>query len=355
MSLPANKKFSGIFVSYRREDSAGHAGRLFDRLVEHFGRERIFMDIDTIEPGEDFVTVIDNAVSSCDVLIAIIGRNWLTTSGTGRLDKPNDFVRIEIATALRRDIRVIPVLVQRASIPKPQDLPEDLVKLTRRNAVELSDLRWQSDVEQLIAVMERVLANRSEPRPGEGDEVHELETEPASVTPASTLHERPRTLVTQASPSPFYKNRKLMLIAGVSLLVLLATAIFLWRSQRDETISGNFQSSLAPQPSVTEQPVSETPTPTPAEAKKPPVEIELIFVPAGSFKMGAEDGFDNEQPVHEVTFSEGFYMGKYEVTQAQWQAVVGDNPSHFQNCDNGPVENVSWVDVHRFLEKLNDG
>jgi formylglycine-generating enzyme required for sulfatase activity len=146
-----------------------------------------------------------------------------------------------------------------------------------------------------------------------------------------------------------------MLIAGVSLLVLLATAIFLWRPQRDETISGNFQSSLAPQPSVTEQPVSETPTPTPAEAKKPPVEIELIFVPAGSFKMGADDGFDNEQPVHEVTFSEGFYMGKYEVTQAQWQAVVGDNPSHFQNCDNCPVENVSWVDVHRFLEKLNDG
>ena len=122
------------------------------------------MDIDTIEPGEDFVTVIENAVGSCEILIAIIGRNWL--SGTGEtprwVDNPNDFVRLEIATALSRDIRVIPVLVQRASMPKPHDLPDDLAKLTRRNAVELSDLRWQNDVDQLISVLERVLVKREE-------------------------------------------------------------------------------------------------------------------------------------------------------------------------------------------------
>ena len=158
------KQFSGIFVSYRRDDSSGHAGRLFDKLVSHFGKDRIFMDIDTIEPGEDFVTVIENAVGSCEILIAIIGRNWLsgTVGATGRLDNPNDFVRVEITTALRRDIRVIPVLVQRASMPKPQDLPDDLAKLTRRNAVELSDVRWQSDVDQLISFMDRVLAKREE-------------------------------------------------------------------------------------------------------------------------------------------------------------------------------------------------
>ncbi len=163
MPQPPAKQFSGIFVSYRRDDSSGHAGRLSDRLVEHFGKDRIFMDIDTIEPGEDFVTVIENAVGSCEILIAIIGRNWLSGGGnTGRLDNPNDFVRLEIATALSRDIRVIPVLVQRASMPKPQDLPEDLAKFVRRNAVELTDLRWQSDVDQLISVMERVLAKREE-------------------------------------------------------------------------------------------------------------------------------------------------------------------------------------------------
>ena len=154
--------FSGIFVSYRRDDSSGHAGRLFDNLVNHFGNDRIFMDIDTIEPGEDFVTTIENAVGSCDILIAIIGRQWLSSTGrnTGRLDNPNDFVRLEIGTALRREIRVIPVLVQRASMPKPQDLPDDLAKLVRRNAVELTDQRWQTDVDQLIGVLERVLAKQ---------------------------------------------------------------------------------------------------------------------------------------------------------------------------------------------------
>ncbi|PYS78370.1 MAG: hypothetical protein DMF70_14880 [Acidobacteria bacterium] len=166
MPQSASKQFSGIFVCYRRDDSSGHAGRLFDKLVDHFGKERIFMDIDTIEPGEDFVTVIENAVGSCEILIAIIGRHWLSSTGEspGWLDNPNDFVRVEIATALSRDIRVIPVLVQRASMPKPHDLPDDLTRLSRRNAVELSDLRWQNDVEELIGVMERVLAKREEER-----------------------------------------------------------------------------------------------------------------------------------------------------------------------------------------------
>lgn len=158
--------FSGIFVSYRRDDSSGHAGRLFDNLVNHFGRDRIFMDIDTIEPGEDFVTVIENAVASCDLLIAVIGQNWLrgTTGEAGRLDDPNDFVRVEIAAALERDIRVIPILVQRAAMPLQRDLPDNLTKLARRNAIELSDLRWQNDVEQLIKVMDRVLAQREQAR-----------------------------------------------------------------------------------------------------------------------------------------------------------------------------------------------
>lgn len=122
------------------------------------------MDIDTIEPGEDFVTVIENAVASCEVLIAIIGRSWLsdTAGATGRLNDPKDFVRVEIATALRRDIRIIPVLVQRASMPKQQDLPDILAKLSRRNAIELSDVRWHTDVAELIEVMERVLAKREE-------------------------------------------------------------------------------------------------------------------------------------------------------------------------------------------------
>ena len=159
MPQPSARQFSGIFISYRREDTSGHAGRLCDNLVERFGKDRIFMDIDTIEPGEDFIQVIENAVGSCDILIAVIGRHWLGSDAQNQhgVNKPNDFVRVEVAAALNRDIRVIPVLVQKASMPSPQDLPDDLVKLTRRNAVELTDLHWQRDVEELISVLERVL------------------------------------------------------------------------------------------------------------------------------------------------------------------------------------------------------
>ena len=111
-----------VFISYRREDSSGWAGRLYDRLSQRFGGDNVFMDIDTIEPGLDFVEVIQRAVGSCDVLIALIGRQWPTVSdatGQRRLDNPEDFVRLEIAAALRRDIPVIPVLVRATAMPRP--------------------------------------------------------------------------------------------------------------------------------------------------------------------------------------------------------------------------------------------
>jgi len=258
MSSPSTKKFSGIFVSYRREDSAGHAGRLFDRLVEHFGRGRIFMDIDTIEPGEDFVTVIENAVSSCDVLIAVIGRSWLSPNGSGRLDRPTDFVRLEIATALRREIRVIPVLVQRASLPKPQELPEDLVNLTRRNAVELTDLRWQTDVEQLISVMERVLAKRAEPeQPAEATHFDEQQRYQEAEEKRRVAEREPATLLTTGTVSVAKKHSHLILIAGVSLVLLLAATILIWLSQSAPESSG-----------ITNSPVA-TPTQTPVPTATP--------------------------------------------------------------------------------------
>ena len=362
MSLPSNKKFCGIFVSYRRDDSAGHTGRLFDRLVEHFGRERIFMDIDTIEPGEDFVTVIENAVGSCDVLIAVIGRNWLTAGGTSRLANPNDFVRIELATALRRNIRVIPVLVQRASMPNEQDLPEDLVKLTRRNAIELSDLRWQGDVDQLIAVMERVLAGAEhrgaeregvvKPKPAAAEERPALEAPPresSRAAPANRLDETAPVITKPAAPSG--PKKRILMIAGAALVLLLAAVIGIWLLQPDQTSSENFNQNSVAQPSVTQEPAPATSTPTPQETTKPLDDIELVFVPPGRFMMGSEE--EGEVPVHEVWFEEGFFMSKYEITQAQWQAVMGSNPSYFKNCDKCPVENVSWLEVQSFLKELN--
>jgi hypothetical protein len=138
----------GVFISYRRDDCAGHAGRLYDRLAEHFGEERVFMDIDAIDPGVDFGERIEEAVASCDLFIALIGDDWLDIkdpSGRRRLDDPDDFVRLELAAGLARSgLRVIPVLVEGASMPASGDLPDDLKPLARRNAFELSDARWRS-------------------------------------------------------------------------------------------------------------------------------------------------------------------------------------------------------------------
>ena len=115
-----------IFISYRREDSSGHAGRLFDRLVEHFGKERIYRDIDTIQAGENFVEAVRQKVNVSDVVLVLIGPRWLTATdeeGRWRLADENDLVRLEIATGLERNIRVIPVLLQGASMPRAKDLP----------------------------------------------------------------------------------------------------------------------------------------------------------------------------------------------------------------------------------------
>jgi len=166
-----------VFISYRRDDCAGHAGRLYDHLVERFGDDAVFMDIDAIEPGVDFGERIEHAIGSCSVLIALIGDDWLDikdSAGRRRLDNPADLVRLEIALALRRsDLPVIPVLVEGAAMPQAEQLPEDLQPLARRNALELSDGRWRYDADRLIEVVERRATPGSPPprfggQPGEG-------------------------------------------------------------------------------------------------------------------------------------------------------------------------------------------
>jgi hypothetical protein len=154
-----------IFISYRRQDSAGYAGRLFDRLTNHLKQAKIFMDIDTIELGVDFVQKIGEAVSSCDVLLAIIGPTWLTVTnanGQPRLNDPNDFVRIEVQTALQRNIRVIPILVNGASMPAENDLPQELAPLSRRNGMEIEHTSFDSDVNLLITKLEKMLGVTSQ-------------------------------------------------------------------------------------------------------------------------------------------------------------------------------------------------
>ena len=144
---------ASIFVSYRRADAAGHAGRLYDQLANRFGAANIFKDLDSMEPGADFAEVIEDTVARCDALIAVIGSDWLSP----RLEDPDDWVRLEIAHALARKVRVVPVLVEGAKMPAPADLPEDLSALSRRHAVDLSETGWHAQVSELLDRLESVL------------------------------------------------------------------------------------------------------------------------------------------------------------------------------------------------------
>jgi hypothetical protein len=146
-----------IFICYRREDSVGHTGRLFDRLVQHYGRERVFMDLDGIAPGEDFVEAIQRRVGACDVELVVVGPAWARaadSAGRRRLEDPDDFVRLEVLAALNRDVRVIPVLVGGAVMPGAADVPDALRAFVRRQAFELSDRSFHDSVSRLIASLE---------------------------------------------------------------------------------------------------------------------------------------------------------------------------------------------------------
>ncbi len=181
----------GVFISYRREDSGGFAGRIYDRLTNRLGRESVFFDVDNIPPGMDFVDVLTERVGACDALVAVIGKRWISATDKNnqrRLDDPHDFVRIEIQAALERGVRVIPVLVEGAAMPKADDLPDSLKKLARRQGIEISHNRFDSDVERLtraLAMLEEELRQREA---AEGERAARAETEAAETAE----RERPR-------------------------------------------------------------------------------------------------------------------------------------------------------------------
>jgi len=152
---------NGIYISYRRTESAAYAGRLFDHLSQHFGPSSVFMDIQGgITRGQEFPRAIESALNACNAALVIIGYNWATCTGKDgqrRLDDPNDWVRIETAAALRRNVLVIPVLVDGASLPDPANLPEEIRPLCQRHACELTDSRWSYDVGELVRDLEKAV------------------------------------------------------------------------------------------------------------------------------------------------------------------------------------------------------
>jgi TIR domain len=211
-----------ILISYRREDTAAYAGRLADRLKAHFGRDKVFVDVDTIQPGEDFLEVIDQSLRSSSVVVALIGREWLNAadaSGRRRLDRSDDFVRTEIAKALASRVRVIPALVGNALMPEAKDLPEDLQPLTRRQAIEISDTRFHQDVDRLI----QALTDTPAVRPA-----------PLAPSPAPPAERRPAN-----------NSTRWLLIAG-AIVILLVAAAEIWRFTRGDPGVGPQTSGAAP-------------------------------------------------------------------------------------------------------------
>ena len=212
-----------IFISYRREDAEGQAGRLYKDLVQHFGEQAVFMDVAGIEPGRDFRKAIDEHVGSCGVLLALIGKSWMEAkdgAGTRRLDDAGDFVRLETKSALQRDIPVVPVLVHGATMPRVDQLPEDIKELAYRNAIELTHARWDSDLSVLIKALSRygTPATASPPnRVAESDRV-------AAKTPPPGTSSPPPPETTRVKPS----GSKLV-IAGIAAVVIASTIYFLAR------------------------------------------------------------------------------------------------------------------------------
>jgi formylglycine-generating enzyme required for sulfatase activity len=384
---PADSQHPGIFICYRREDTGGHAGRLSDHLIAHFGDEQIFMDLDQIEPGEDFVQVIEEAVGACDILLALIGRNWLASHDeTGRrLDNPNDFVRLELGAALARGVSVIPVLVQGAQMPRPPDLSEDIRPLTRRQAFELSDRRWRHDVDQLVERLERVLARRQEARSRAEQEEEERWRE-AEARRQAEEYERLRQATAEAEWRQLEVEEaerlkweaeeaervrreaegleRLRVVVGTSVTVgktppaAVAKGAFIFAKAVARALWGRVTRLddailwlllviiLTPialsvwavwyPPTADEQTTPNannvqggnggTGGNTEQKADRPQPPPGMVYVPGGKFQMGSDAGDDYERPAHTVNVTP-FFIDQYEVTNEEYAKFTRETGS----------------------------
>ena len=262
----------GVFISYRREDSGGFAGRIYDRLISRLGRDGVFFDVDNIPPGLDFVDVLSERVGKCDALVAVIGKAWNPVSDKDhrpRIDDPNDFVRVEIETALARGVRVIPVLVDGAAMPRAEDLPESLRKLTRRQGIEISHARFDSDAERLTEALSqleeelgkrqtRVAKSAAPPADKERREPEEAQrptqakaTVASSMVLGASLPVEP-SAPDASIPAPAERakrsgRRSLLYLAIAGLAVAGAAATFLQQSgSRQENSASNAPASRRP-------------------------------------------------------------------------------------------------------------
>jgi hypothetical protein len=255
---------AGIFISYRRDDSRHAAGRLGDDLTAVFGAPSIFRDVESIAPGVDFEVALDQALANCAVMLVVIGPRWATITdreGRRRLDQPGDWIRIEVARALERNVRLIPVMLEDTPLPDVAALPSELRPLVRRQTLPLSDGRWKGDIARLVETLERI--------PG----VQRLAPKPApSPVPAP-------------APEPAKGHGGLWKGVALGAGGLLVLAVLLAEPSTDPQPAGPGGETPAPGPAPAPQPApapSPAPSPSPApvqqapQALMPPDQLQAI-------------------------------------------------------------------------------
>lgn len=385
-----------IFISYRRGEDTASAGRLYDRLNRTF-RRRLFMDVDSIPPGEDFIAILEREVAACDVLLALIGRGWLSAvdeAGRRRLDNAADFVRIEVGAALAQRKRVIPVLIEMVAMPRPDELPDDLKPLARRNAVRISHERFESDVQRLIKALRPIVGPT---KPADVRSVAPSAGAGAPPSPASGRgEERPLPEGEVGAPAPGEKTTEVQHSGADLDAILTAPAAPSPRPSPASGRGGNDPlppgevganapgegSATAPSLSRGRERVGVRATAAPKQKNgvfigadfrdlpdfavfkdiDAPWCPEMVVLPAETFLMGSplsESGrLEWEGPQHGVTISRRFAIGRYAVTFDEYDHFC-EVTTRAKPADAGwgrgrrPVIHVSWQDAQVYLEWLN--
>ena len=381
-----------IFINYRRDDSISTAGRLHDRLAQAFGRKNLFMDVDNIPAGVDFVDYLHNQVAACDVFLAVIGPNWVDAKdddGHRRFDSPDDFVSIEIAAALARNIRVIPVLVDGARTPKADKLPHAIKSLIRRNAVEVRNTNFGRDADALIDKVREALRS---PGPGTGRTARLAALGLGSATAlllvawTGLYHIGAPVWVPWAHPDGGEARR-----AETAALkskedparveAAAKTDADARRKAEEERVRA--QTAAPPDPALAVKPGSgQTFRDRLVDGQLCPACPEMVVVPAGDFKMGSPDNerdpSDAEGPQHQVTIAGPLAIGKYPITRGEFAAFIketdyrteggcevltGSGWTHqldrswrspnFEQDDRHPVVCVHWHDAKAFAAWLS--
>lgn len=298
-----------IFVGYRREDTADVAGRIYDAMAQRFGKQRVFKDVDNIGPGIDFGDYIKTVLPRCRVALVLIGPNWLATAdenGNRRLDNPQDWVRVEIETALATPgLLVVPILVNGAHMPRAEEVPESVRPLLRRNAAIIRrDPDFHDDVERLATAI-RASVN----------------TGILDLSKIGGLSD---------TGGGARKSRAPLLI-GIAIAATIAVGAAIYFGP----YRNSFEFAQTPTRTIdTQRPAS---APTSAPARSIPIIPETV-------------------PIQGQTFE----VGRYEVTFAQWDACVEAGGCTSQDSDKGlgrgnqPVISVSWDDAQAYVAWLSE-